>query len=201
MKGRVLVRLRPEVLDPQGETIAQALGNLGYDAVRSIRQGKVFEVELDTGDADEAAAMLAAMAKELLANPVIEDFQVRVIDQTDADGAAADRRARKRRAAERRGSDNRRSGRDRRADLAAARAAAGLPADEDRRDGDERRESRERRDDDRRNRRERRADSERRARIERRQTEDRRGGSDDDFEGPERRGGSRRRGARRGEDE
>lgn len=76
IKGRVLVRLREEVLDPQGTTVARALENLGYDDVVSVRQGKVFEVELDTDDPSAARAELEEMAEKLLANPVIESFQV-----------------------------------------------------------------------------------------------------------------------------
>ncbi len=78
MKGQVVVRLRDEVLDPQGVTIGKALANLGYDCVASLRQGKVFDVELDTDDPQEAERELTAMAKQLLANPVIETFEVHV---------------------------------------------------------------------------------------------------------------------------
>lgn len=80
MKGRVLVRLKSEVLDPQGTTVAQALRDLGYESVVDVRQGRAFDVELDTDDADEAREMLEAMAGELLANPVIEVFDVRVLE-------------------------------------------------------------------------------------------------------------------------
>lgn len=80
MKGQVTVRLRKEVLDPQGVTIAKALKNLGYEGVVQLRQGKVFDVELETDDREKAAAMLEAMAAELLANPVIESYDVRVLE-------------------------------------------------------------------------------------------------------------------------
>ncbi len=78
MKGQVVVRLRDEVLDPQGVTIGKALANLGYDNVASLRQGKIFDVELATDDPQEAERELTAMAKQLLANPVIETFEVHV---------------------------------------------------------------------------------------------------------------------------
>jgi phosphoribosylformylglycinamidine synthase PurS subunit len=78
MKGQVVVRLREEVLDPQGVTIGKALANLGYDNVASLRQGKIFDVELATDDPREAERELTAMAKQLLANPVIETFEVHV---------------------------------------------------------------------------------------------------------------------------
>ena len=84
MTGRVLVRLRPEILDPQGETIARALANLGFDTVRSVRQGKVFEIDLEAPDAAAAHAVLERISEQLLANPVIEDFQVSIADAAAA---------------------------------------------------------------------------------------------------------------------
>jgi phosphoribosylformylglycinamidine synthase PurS subunit len=68
------VMLKPEIRDPQGQAILGALGRMGYDGVRSIRQGKHFELEID-GSADEAR--VAELAERLLANPVIEDFVIR----------------------------------------------------------------------------------------------------------------------------
>jgi phosphoribosylformylglycinamidine synthase subunit PurS len=68
------VMLKPEIHDPQGEAILGACHRLGYGQVRAVRQGKRFEVELD-GEADQAAlAAVQALAQELLANPVIEEF-------------------------------------------------------------------------------------------------------------------------------
>lgn len=73
----VEVMLKPEILDAQGQAIQRALGRLGFDGVQSVRQGKRFEVELE-GDSDEGVrARVAEMAEKLLANTVIEDFQVR----------------------------------------------------------------------------------------------------------------------------
>lgn len=71
---------KPEISDPQGQAIARALPGLGYDDVLSVRQGKRFEVQLDvpSGDVDQALGRAAAMAGTLLANPVIEDFTVRL---------------------------------------------------------------------------------------------------------------------------
>jgi phosphoribosylformylglycinamidine synthase PurS subunit len=72
------VMLKPEILDPQGQAIAGALPGLGVSGVAAVRQGKRFEVELE-GDADEAAVeQVRRLAAELLANPVIEDWTVRV---------------------------------------------------------------------------------------------------------------------------
>jgi phosphoribosylformylglycinamidine synthase subunit PurS len=70
------VMLKPEIHDPQGEAVLGACHRLGYDQVRSVRQGKRFEVEID-GDVDAAAlAAIEALAHELLANPVIEESVV-----------------------------------------------------------------------------------------------------------------------------
>lgn len=80
MRGQVVVRLKQEVLDPQGVTIAKALANLGYEGVGSLRQGKVFDVELETDDPDVARTALENMAKDLLANPVIETYEIHVLD-------------------------------------------------------------------------------------------------------------------------
>jgi phosphoribosylformylglycinamidine synthase PurS subunit len=72
------VMLKPEILDPQGQAIQGALPNLGVSGITSIRQGKHFEVEVD-GEVDEdALGRIRDLAGTLLANPVIEDFVVRV---------------------------------------------------------------------------------------------------------------------------
>jgi phosphoribosylformylglycinamidine synthase PurS subunit len=72
------VMLKPEIHDPQGEAIARACRRLGFGYVLGVRQGKRFEVEI-SGSADEAAAArMAELAAELLANPVIEEFEIRV---------------------------------------------------------------------------------------------------------------------------
>ncbi len=72
----VEVMLKPEIHDPQGEAIASACHRLGFGQVRGVRQGKRFEVELD-GPADEAAVTaITKLARDLLSNPVIEDFTV-----------------------------------------------------------------------------------------------------------------------------
>ncbi len=69
------VMLKPEIRDPQGEAIASACHRLGYENVTSVRQGKRFEVEI-TGSADERRAQVSKIAAELLANPVIEEFDL-----------------------------------------------------------------------------------------------------------------------------
>jgi len=80
MKALVHVTLKPEVLDPQGKAIQKASASLGHPAVRRVRQGKVFELELDAdtlgGDAEKARALLDELCEKLLANPVIEDYRI-----------------------------------------------------------------------------------------------------------------------------
>jgi phosphoribosylformylglycinamidine synthase len=73
------VMLKPEILDPQGQAIARALPGLGFDNVAVVRQGKHFEVEIDATDPAQAQAQVEKIAATLLANPVIEDFAVRLI--------------------------------------------------------------------------------------------------------------------------
>ncbi len=78
MKVRVFVNLKPSILDPQGKTIAEALHTLGYAAVRDVRQGKYFELDVDAASAAEARTLAAEVADRLLANPVIESYRVEV---------------------------------------------------------------------------------------------------------------------------
>jgi phosphoribosylformylglycinamidine synthase PurS subunit len=78
MKATVLVRLKAEVLDPQGDAVRRALTKLGFKGVGRVRVGKLIEIELDDAEALELAPRLSKMADELLANPVTEDFEVKV---------------------------------------------------------------------------------------------------------------------------
>ena len=78
VKARVLVTLRDGVLDPQGQAIEAALAGLGHEGVRGVRQGKVFEVELDAGG--DPKARVEAMCEALLANTVIERYSVEMAD-------------------------------------------------------------------------------------------------------------------------
>ena len=76
IKARVTVTLKNGVLDPQGKAIEGALGALGFDGVGHVRQGKVFDLELQTEDRSRAETELKAMCDKLLANTVIEDYRV-----------------------------------------------------------------------------------------------------------------------------
>ena len=72
------VMLKPEIADPQGQAVADALPRLGFTGVQSVRQGKRFELVVD-GEVDDAMLdMIRKAAETLLANPVIEDFRVRI---------------------------------------------------------------------------------------------------------------------------
>jgi phosphoribosylformylglycinamidine synthase subunit PurS len=76
MKARVTVTLKTGILDPQGKAIEGALKSLGISGVASVRQGKVFDIELEGGDTAKAEAALKEAADKLLANTVIENYRV-----------------------------------------------------------------------------------------------------------------------------
>jgi phosphoribosylformylglycinamidine synthase len=79
VKATVVVRPKPEVLDPQGDAVRRALVKLGFDGITGVRVGKVIEIEFDEAQATpDLAGRLRKMADELLANPVIEDYEVKV---------------------------------------------------------------------------------------------------------------------------
>ncbi len=79
MKARVHIMLKNGVLDPQGEAVRHALGSLGFDGVTGVRQGKVIELELAETDASKAQKTVTEMCEKLLANTVIESYQVELI--------------------------------------------------------------------------------------------------------------------------
>ena len=83
MKARIVVRLRPGILDPQGTTIRRALEGLGFPEVRDMRVGKVLDLTLDETDAGRARQRLEEMCRKLLANPVIEDYTCEVVEGDD----------------------------------------------------------------------------------------------------------------------
>ena len=79
MKARVTVTLKTGILDPQGKAIEGALKSLGVDGIASVRQGKVFDIEIAGSDAATAEAALKHAADRLLANTVIENYRVEVL--------------------------------------------------------------------------------------------------------------------------
>ena len=76
MKARVTVTLKSGVLDPQGKAIEGALKSLGVDGVAKVRQGKVFDIELDAADRAAADRKLSEACEKLLANTIVEDYAV-----------------------------------------------------------------------------------------------------------------------------
>ena len=81
MKARVFVTLKNGVLDPQGKAIGNALHGLGFGKVGNVRQGKVIEIELDEKDASTARSSLKEMCEKLLANTVIEKYEIELQSQ------------------------------------------------------------------------------------------------------------------------
>jgi phosphoribosylformylglycinamidine synthase PurS subunit len=79
MKARVTVTLKTGILDPQGKAIEGALRSLGVAGVTSVRQGKVFDIEIEASDRAQAEALLKQAADKLLANTVIENYRVEVV--------------------------------------------------------------------------------------------------------------------------
>jgi len=78
MKARVHVMLKDGVLDPQGQAVAHALGALGFEGVGDVRQGKVIDLDLADTDAAAAEARVREMCEKLLANTVIERFDMEI---------------------------------------------------------------------------------------------------------------------------
>jgi phosphoribosylformylglycinamidine synthase len=80
MKIRVLVSYKDSVLDPQGQTVRNALLTMGYDFVKDVRQGKVFEIEMDVLPDEKLKKVIPELADKVLANPIIEKFSWEIIE-------------------------------------------------------------------------------------------------------------------------
>ncbi len=79
MKAKVYVTFKPGVLDPQGKAIQHSVELLGYQSIRDVRQGKYFEIALDPAlTEEEAHQAITRMAREVLSNPIIEDYRVEI---------------------------------------------------------------------------------------------------------------------------
>jgi phosphoribosylformylglycinamidine synthase PurS subunit len=78
MKARVIVTLKGGILDPQGKAIEGALKSLGVEGVASVRQGKVFDIEIDAADREGARDSLNAACEKLLANMIVENYSVEI---------------------------------------------------------------------------------------------------------------------------
>lgn len=81
MKVRILVSLKDSVLDPQGQTVKNALHTLGYDSIKDVRQGKVFELELEGMSPKEAERVIPEISDKVLANPIIEKFTWQILEK------------------------------------------------------------------------------------------------------------------------
>lgn len=77
-KARITVTLRPAILDPQGKATHHALQNLGFDQISSVRIGKYMELQLSADTEEDAESAARAACEKLLANPIMEDYKVRV---------------------------------------------------------------------------------------------------------------------------
>jgi phosphoribosylformylglycinamidine synthase len=91
VKVRVLVTLKPGVLDPQGKTVRNALESLGFKGLTDLRIGKVMEIKMDGVSPEEARAQVEEMCQKLLANPVIEDYRYEVEEASAERKPAAQR--------------------------------------------------------------------------------------------------------------
>lgn len=81
MKARVFVSLKSTVLDPQGQTVCSALHGLGHQNIASVRQGKFFDIAISEGATKEQARNeIETIAHDVLANPVIEEYRVEILD-------------------------------------------------------------------------------------------------------------------------
>ena len=80
MRGIVTVVLKPDILDPQGRAVRDSLKSLDFNEVEDVRIGKSIEVKLNETSRDEAEAILRRMCKSILVNPVIEDFQIEILE-------------------------------------------------------------------------------------------------------------------------
>jgi phosphoribosylformylglycinamidine synthase subunit PurS len=78
MKARITVTLNERVLDPQGKAIEGALKSLGFEGIHNVRQGKVFDLDLDVSDRSQAEAILKQACSKLLVNAVIENFNIEI---------------------------------------------------------------------------------------------------------------------------
>jgi phosphoribosylformylglycinamidine synthase subunit PurS len=82
MKAKIIVRLKQTVHDPQGEAIWQTFQHMGYNKITSVRQGKIFDIEIQDSDRDEANKLLEEVARKVLANPIIEEYVIELGEES-----------------------------------------------------------------------------------------------------------------------
>ena len=81
MKAEIQITLNPAVLDPQGQAVLQSLHRLGFTDAQKVRVGKVVHLELENQSPEQAIERLGAMSEKLLANPVMEDFKIKILEE------------------------------------------------------------------------------------------------------------------------
>ena len=89
MRVRVLVRLRPGIMDVQGAAVQRALIGLGFGDLRDLRVGKVIDVDVDAPTAASARARVDEMCRKLLANPVLEDYTIETVEGSNLEATSA----------------------------------------------------------------------------------------------------------------
>jgi phosphoribosylformylglycinamidine synthase len=82
-RARIIVKLKPDVMDPQGQAILEAASHLGFTSISDLRVGRYFEMLVDQSRADEASSMVAELCDKLLANPVIETYEFQLEQVAD----------------------------------------------------------------------------------------------------------------------
>jgi phosphoribosylformylglycinamidine synthase len=88
MRARVLVRLKPGIMDVQGAAVKRALAGLGFSQLNDLRVGKVIDIDLDEPTPESARARVGEMCRQLLANPILEDFTIETVDDLAPRGVA-----------------------------------------------------------------------------------------------------------------
>jgi phosphoribosylformylglycinamidine synthase PurS subunit len=88
MRARVLVRLKPGIMDVQGAAVKRALAGLGFSELNDLRVGKVIDIDLDDPTPEGARARVGEMCRQLLANPILEDYAIETVDDLAPRGAA-----------------------------------------------------------------------------------------------------------------
>ena len=88
MRARVLVRLKPGIMDVQGAAVKRALAGLGFAELNDLRVGKVIDIDLDEPTPEGARARVGEMCRQLLANPILEDYTIETVDDLAPRGVA-----------------------------------------------------------------------------------------------------------------
>jgi phosphoribosylformylglycinamidine synthase len=88
MRARVLVRLKPGIMDVQGAAVKRALAGLGFSDLNDLRVGKVIDIDIDEPTPEGARARVGEMCRQLLANPILEDYTIETVDDLAPRGAA-----------------------------------------------------------------------------------------------------------------